>query len=181
MPLPATMTGVEFDALPAEERRDWELIEGDLIEVPCGTPQHNLILVNLAVSLRAFARERRLGVVLPWTDLAVNQATRLRPDLAYFSRETWLGVDVNKVPVTATPDIAVEIISPSETGSMIERKVKQYLDWGVREVWLLDPETRAVYVHVRGGAQPTSALFPDFLVSVAEVFATDQPQVHLTQ
>ena len=174
------MTAAEFDALPEEEGRRWELIDGELLEVSSGTPQHNLILVNLIMLLKAFARAHKLGTVLPETDLAVDPATRLRPDLGYFSRQTWETVDIRKVPVAATPDIAIEIISPSETAAMIERKVKKYLDWGVREVWLLYPETRAIYIHVRAGARAlsegaelTSELIPGFSVPVAEVFETD--------
>jgi Uma2 family endonuclease len=77
-----------------------------------------------------------------------------------------------------TPDIAVEIISPSETGTMIDRKLEVYLKWGVQEVWLIYPETRTLFVHTTGGAQRfsegaflTSELIPGFRVQVADLFA----------
>jgi Uma2 family endonuclease len=181
MAVQALMTAAEFDALPEEEGRKWELLDGELIEVSSATPKHNLILLTLAALLKAFSRQHHLGTVLPETDLAVGPATRLRPDLSYFRRETWQSVDVDRVPVIATPDIAIEIISPSETATTVERKVKKYLGWGVREVWLLYPEIRVIYTHVRNGAQRlsegaflTSDLIPGFNAPVDEIFDIEQ-------
>src|SRR5579863_5889226 len=156
MPVRTLMTAEQFDALPEEEGRKWELLDGELIEVPSATPEHNFILAQLLSLLHGFAISRRLGVVLPETDLAVRANTRLRPDMGFFSAETWRTVDVKRVPVVQTPDIAVEIISPSETATTIHRKVDAYLKWGVQEVWLIDPEVRTLFVHSRAGVQRLS-------------------------
>jgi Uma2 family endonuclease len=84
------MTAEQFDLLPEEEIRNWELLDGELTEVPNPTPLHNRVLVRLAVALEAYSESTRLGVVLPKTDLAVRKETRLRPDLGFFSAKTWL-------------------------------------------------------------------------------------------
>jgi Uma2 family endonuclease len=177
MPVRTLMTAEQFDALPEEEGRKWELLDGELIEVSSATPRHNRILARLLRLLDNFAEERRLGVVLPETDLAVRANTRLRPDFGFFSAETWRTVDLDRVPVVQTPDIAVEIISPSETATTIYRKVDAYLKWGVREVWLIEPEIRIVYVHSRGGVQQlsegaflTSDLVPGWQLQIADLF-----------
>ena len=171
------MTAEQFDALPEEEGRKWELLDGELIEVPSATPEHNLILMRLSSLLHTFAVPRRLGVVLPETDLAVRANTRLRPDFGFFSAETWRKVDVKRVPVVQIPDIAVEIISPSETSTTINRKVEAYLKWGVREVWLIEPEIRTLFVHTLAGAQRLSEgafltpdLVPGFRLQIADLF-----------
>src|SRR5580698_1630752 len=153
MPVQTLMTAEQFDALPEEEGRKWELLDGELIEVPSATPEHNLILMRLSSLLHTFAIPRRLGVVLPETDLAVRANTRLRPDFGFFSAETWRTVDIKRVPVVQTPDIAVEIISPSETVTTINRKIDAYLKWGVQEVWLIEPEARTLAVHSIAGVQ----------------------------
>src|SRR5580704_17707976 len=101
------MTAEPFDALPEEEGRKWELLDGELIEVSSATPEHNRILMRLAFLLYSFAELKKLGVVLPETDLAVRRNTRLRPDLGFFSDETWRSVDLKRVPVVQTPDIAI--------------------------------------------------------------------------
>jgi Uma2 family endonuclease len=171
------MTAEQFDALPEEEGRKWELLDGELIEVSSATPKHNRILGRLFRLLDSYAEARRLGAALLETDLAVRKDTRLRPDLGFFSAETWQSVDLERVPVVETPDIAVEIISPSETAAMVNRKVAAYLDWGVHEVWLIYPETRTLHVHVRGSSQTLtegsfllSDLIPGWRIQIADLF-----------
>jgi len=171
------MTAEQFDALPEEEIRKWELLDGELIEVPSATPKHNRILMELASLLHVYVRKRKLGAVLPETDLAVRKDTRLRPDLGFFSAETWQTVDLDRVPVVQTPDIAIEIISPSETPRNIGRKVDAYLKWGVQEAWLIYPEIRTIELHTSAGVQRlsegaflTSELIPGFRVQIGELF-----------
>lgn len=171
------MTAGQFDALPEEEGRKWELLDEELIEVSSATPKHNRILLELARLLENFARPRKLGAILLETDLAVRKDTRLRPDMGFFSAETWQSVDLDRVPVVETPDITVEIVSPSETAATVNRKVQAYLDWGVHEVWLIYPETRTLHVHVRGGSQTLtegsfllSDLIPGWRIQIAELF-----------
>src|ERR1022692_3670207 len=98
MPVRTLMTAEQFDALPKEEGRKWELLDGELIEVPSATPRHNRILGRLFKLLDSSAEARRLGAVLIETDLAVRANTRLRPDFGFFSAETWRTVDLDRVP-----------------------------------------------------------------------------------
>jgi Uma2 family endonuclease len=148
-----TMTAEQFDALPEEEIRNWELPDGELIEVPSATTLHNRILMRLARNLDEYAETMRLGAVLPETDLVVRKDSRLRPDFGFFLATTWATVDLTKVPVVQTPDIAIEIISPSETIATMQRKVEAYLKWGVHEVWLIFPETSTPFSSTRWPAR----------------------------
>jgi Uma2 family endonuclease len=171
------MTSEQFDALPEEEGRKWELLDAELIEVSSATPKHNRILGRLYKLLDSFAEAKRLGAVLLETDLAVRADTRLRPDMGFFSADTWQSVDLERVPVVQTPDIAIEIISPSETATTVHRNVNAYLKWGVQEVWLIEPEIKTLFVHSPAGVQRlsegawlTSELVPDWRVQVADLF-----------
>jgi Uma2 family endonuclease len=177
MPVRTLMTAEQFDALPEEEGRKWELLDGELIEVSSATPRHNRILGRLFKLLDSFAEARNLGAALIETDLAVRANTRLRPDFGFFSAETWRTIDLERVPVIQTPDIAVEIISPSETVTTIHRKIDAYLKWGVQEVWLIDPEVRTLFVHSRAsvqrlseGAFLTSSFVPGWQLQIADLF-----------
>jgi len=170
------MTAAEFDALPDEEGRNWELLDGELLEVPSGTPRHNLIYAHLMSQLYESAEKRKLGVVLPRTDLAVRENTRLRPDVGFFSVETWRTVDLHRVPVIQTPLIAAEMMSPSENRT-IQRKIDAYLKWGVQEVWLIKPDLRTLGVHtpigvrqLSEGAFLTSDLLPGWQIQIADLF-----------
>ena len=50
----STMAGAQFDALPYEEGRKWELLDGDLIDVPSPTLEHQSIVGTIYASLRAY-------------------------------------------------------------------------------------------------------------------------------
>ena len=86
--------------------------------------------------------------------------------------------DAKVVPIVT--DIAAEVLSPSETPRMIHRKLKQYFAAGVKEVWLIDPESREVEVWT-GPTLPeteftasdsiTSALLPEFTLALPELFS----------
>ena len=171
------MTAERYDALPREEGRNWELLDGELIEVSSATPRHNRILAQLTTLLNAFANARQLGAVLPETDLAVRKDSRLRPDFCFFSTKTWSKVDIDRVPIAQTPEIAVEIISPSESATTIQRKVEAYLAWGIAEIWLIYPETKTLMLHTSIGAQRfsegallTSAHVPGWQLQIAVLF-----------
>lgn len=177
MPVRTLMTAEQFDALPEEEGRTWELLDGNLIEAPSATPEHNLIPGRLFALLYSFVRSGKLGKLLLETDLAVRHDSRLRPDMGFFSAETWRSIELDRVPVRHAPNIAFEIISPSETATTINRKVQAYLAWGVREVWLIYPETRTVEVQVPGSARIladnaflSSSLVPGWRTQISEIF-----------
>ena len=119
----------QFDALPKEEICNWELLYGELIEVPSARPLHNRILAGLTMSLETHPRSRRLGAVLPETDLAVRKDSRLRPGLGFFSAKTW---------------------------ATMQRKIEAYLKWGVHEVWLIFPDINTLFIHTFAGARRLS-------------------------
>ncbi len=164
------MTAEQFDALPEEEGRKWELLDGELIEVSSATPLHNVILARMIRKLESVTDAPGLGMIIPATDLAVQRDSRLRPDLSFFSADTWRAVDIDRVPIVETPDIATEIISPSESAMTIQRKVEAYLAWGVREIWLIYPETKTAIIHDSRGARPVGDYIPGWQVPVSALF-----------
>jgi Uma2 family endonuclease len=141
------------------------------------TPEHNLILGRLFAPLYSFVRPAKPGNLLLETDLAVRQNSRLRPAMGFFSAETWRSIELDRVPVRHAPDIAIEIISPSEIATTITPKVQAYLAWGVREVWRICPETRTVEARVPGSARIlaehaflASMLIPGWQMQISEIF-----------
>lgn len=143
----AKMTGAEFDALPYDEERQWELLEGDLIEVPSATPKHQKMVTNLLLSFVPYLRHDALGRVYPDVEFALSNNTRLRPDVAVLLGDNWSNLDEDKIPVLGAPDIAIEIISPSERTLESARKVQAYLRHGVQEVWQVFPLDRYVLIY----------------------------------
>src|SRR6266849_9577854 len=165
------LTAEEFDNYPFEEDKRYELDEGELIEMCKPAYRHNFALQILLFELMLYFREHRIGEALLSENLyALSPTTRRAPDVAVIlgdrRAELW---DAKVIPII--PDIAVEVLSPSETPSMIHRKLKQYFQAGVKEVWLIDPQSRDAEIWT-GPTLPertltesdtlTSSLLPDF-------------------
>ena len=78
------------------------------------------------------------------------------------------------------PDIAAEVLSPSETPARIHRKLAQYFTAGVKQVWLINPEDRTVEIWtgptlpepaLTGADSITSVLLPGFTLQLPELFS----------
>ena len=137
----ATMTGRQFDALSYEEGRRWELIEGELVEVSSPTPEHQILVQKLLLALvRTFKPSN--GVSCLPTSSLLWPAISASADVLVLLGEKAERLDKSKVPVEGCPDLAIEVISPSERTSDSMRKVDVYLGHGVREVWQVYPKTR---------------------------------------
>ena len=173
------MTGAQFDALPYEEGRRWELLDGELIEVPSPTPRHQMIVGTLVASLREYFQHTGTGGALPDVEFALSNRDRLRPDVCVLLAERWSNLDFDRIPIPGAPDIACEIISPSERTAESARKVRRYLAAGVKEVWQVFPEDQEVIVHTSNA--PVRFLDADQTLStealtgwslpIAEIFA----------
>ncbi len=172
----AKITGAEFDALPYDEGRKWELLSGDLIEVPSPTPKHQDIVLYMAASLSSYVRRNGTGRVYPDVEFGLSANIRLRPDIAVLLQDNWRNLNDQKSPVSGSPDIAIEVISPSERTSESVRKVQAYLRHGVQEVWQVFPmhSTALIYtstsplVLLSPEDSFQSPLLPDWRLPIAE-------------
>ena len=172
----ATMSGLQFDALPYEEGRRWELLEGDCIEVSSPTPRHQEIIFRVQLSLRQYLAGN--GTALAAVEFALSDLIRLRPDVCVLLADRARLLDLDTIPIPGAPDLAVEVISPTERASESQDKVRAYLRNGTREVWQIFPRSRTVSVHtptgrivVEPGSAMTSALLPGCLEWIDQLFA----------
>lgn len=175
------MTAEELYTLPDATADRLELVRGSLVREPPATAEHGSLVARLAVRLGGFVERTGLGMVT--TDagfvLATDPDTVRAPDLAFVARE--------RIPAPGTagaywplaPDLAVEILSPSDTASEIREKVLDYLDAGSRMVWILDPRRRTVAVYrssreirILGAGEELTGedVVPGFSVPVDELF-----------
>lgn len=173
------VTAEELELLPDAER--YELIRGVLYPVsPAGRP-HGRVMGNVAEPLLRHVREQNLGVVYVG-DVGVilerDPDTVLGPDIS-FVRADRLPAGDGRGYMPFVPDLAIEIISPSQTRPEAREKVDSYLAAGVPHVWLFDPRRRTVTVF--GGTGGVTVLteddpldggdlLPGFRLSIADVF-----------
>jgi Uma2 family endonuclease len=101
------------------------------------------------------------------------------PDVSYVRPERIPETGVPEGFWALAPDLAVEIVSPSETADEVREKARDYLAAGTSQVWTIYPRTREVVVHTSDGLSRTydedaTLSFPDFLpgfvCAVAELF-----------
>ncbi|HMD47566.1 MAG TPA: Uma2 family endonuclease [Bryobacteraceae bacterium] len=174
------LTAEQFDNYPFEEDKRYELDEGELIEMTRPAYRHNYVLANLLFEVTLDLRQSGIGQALLSENLyALSPKTRRSPDLAVMlgDRREELK-DATVIPII--PEIAVEVLSPSETKRMVQRKLKQYFAAGVKEVWLVEPEASRVEIWagpnlparaLTGNDILTSPLLPGFELSIAKVFS----------
>lgn len=169
------MTAEEFAARP--ERKDGcreELVGGIVQVAPPVEEPHGDIQFNIAEILRPFVRRHRLGRVRGDAGyrVAADPDYVPGPDASFMSHER-----AAEFPKTGTyrdtaPDLAIEIISPSNRADEMHAKVQRYLAGGARRVWVLYPETRSVTVHRADGDAHTFT-GDDVLTSEDAGFAVD--------
>ncbi len=122
----------------------YEYIKGELIPMPPTSVEHGYISVNLSSLLHLYVRENQLGRVLSETGFRVGERV-LIPDIAFISTDR-IPIDPSKAsPVP--PDLAVEVVSPTDILQRIQDKVFAYLEAGTQLVWVLEPRAKSVTVY----------------------------------
>jgi Uma2 family endonuclease len=180
-PSPGHATVQDVLDVHARERRLCELVDGTLVEKPMGYKE-SMIAIALAAALRDFVRARNLGIVTGEAGMMRLFPDLVRiPDVAFVSRDRLPGgkVPSEQVPLLA-PDLAVEVLSPSNTQREMERKRGEYFRSGVRLVWIVDIDERAVNVYtapehpvkLSGSAVlDGGVVLPGFSLSLTDLFA----------
>ena len=172
------MTVEDFAQMTTADTEDYELVDGELILMSSANPMHAYICGLLVQLLRNYFDRTTAGMVLGEVDCRIGIRTVRRPDLAIFLRGRLKDIDRNKVPLPFAPDIAVEVLSPSETVGDVHRKALEYLGAGCQEVWQLDHENGELFVQtdsgirlLRAGAVLDSPLLPGFSAAVSTLLA----------
>lgn len=140
-----TTTLVTYDdylTLPADGRR-YEIIEGELYMTPAPVTEHQRILGRLFRLLDEFVRKNNLGeVFVAPTDVVLSMTDVVQPDILFISKGH--SHIITKKNIISAPDLVIEIIS--EGTETIDRTMKKtlYEKYGVKEYWIVDPETKTI-------------------------------------
>ncbi len=159
----------------------YELIEGELIEVSPQGRLHGRVLSKLNSILDNEVVTDDAGELLVGDVgfvLSRNPDTVLAPDLAFVRAERLVGAGDGYLDFA--PDLAIEVVSPSNTLSDIARKVQLYLANGSSEVWVVRPREREIIVHCneasavifRDDELLQSSVFPGKHISLGRMFQT---------
>lgn len=171
------MTAEDLLNMPDDGNRH-ELIKGELLTMPVPKLRHGFVTAKLLVLLYNHITANNLGLLVGESGfhLETGPDTVLGPDIAFVARER-IGDDMDRF-FPGAPDLAVEVLSPSDRRGKVERKTALYLELGGKSVWNINPRNRTVEV-VRADGQRrvfhesdelVDDTVPGFRVLVSKIF-----------
>ena len=180
-PSPGTATVRDFLDVQEKEDRLYELIDGVLVEKTTGYFESRMASV-LIYLMESFLQDNNLGFVVGESAATQLLPEQVRiPDVAFVS---WDSLPERKVPreplPSVVPDLAVEVLSKSNTKKEMDRKLQDYFQSGVRLVWYLDPPTQTAQVYTspeeyksvdKNGTLEGGDVLPGFSLSMQDWFA----------
>jgi len=188
-----TYTADEFYDLVAEREDDrrFELIEGYVVEMAPPRSINSYIAMLIGIHLGTYVLENDLGYVFGADGGYILRPGDVRVPYASFVIKERITGQMPKW-IEGAPDLAIEVISPSESSTVISRKTHLYFDSGAQVVWLIHPDDKFAEVCVgtedghrvtrigEGGNLTAPSIFPDFelplhkILPPPDLFQTDE-------
>lgn len=178
------ITAEELWTMPEPSGGRRELVDGEIVEMSPATLLHGVIVTTASRLIDDFVRQHDLGIVAAGD---VGFVLRRDPDLVRAPDVAFVAWD--RVPESGLPDrgfwegpptLAVEVVSPDDRAAEIHAKVRDYLEAGTGQVWVLWPEQRSVTVHEPDGSArdlgpdarlESTGVLPGFATPVETLFA----------
>lgn len=180
-PYPGTATEEDVLAIHAREGRLFELVDGVLVQKGMGLLE-SFLASYLSALLHAFIHPRKLGIIAGEGGMLKLSSGLVRiPDISFISWDRIPGRKVTTQPIPKlAPNLAVEVLSASNTPAEMKRKRREYFKAGVLLIWIIDPEKRTVMVYtsvknVRTLTEKDTLdggdVLPGFTLALADLFA----------
>jgi Uma2 family endonuclease len=175
------ITVEEFWAMPEDSGHRYELVDGELVDMD-GAPPHGRMTGEIYLLLRLHVSNAGLPLdVGVTTGFAMGGHTLRFPDVhvTRWERMAEYDEDAGGWPRFA-PDVAIEVVSPSNTSSELALKAREYFANGAAAMWIVDPDPRAVTIRRPGAADVVFGSddvmtgepeIPGFSCAVADIFA----------
>lgn len=177
------ITADDFMAMGGD--RYCELIRGQVVDMVRPCPQHGILMARVSQRLLNYMDQGSLGFVLdgdPGYLIERDPDTVRGPDVSFVSRKRVKGVDLRRF-FPGAPDLAIEIVSPSDRFAKVEEKVQMWLATGTTVVWVIEPDLRLAFVYREGegrreiqedGHLTADDLLPGFRLSLRDLLTISQ-------
>ena len=177
------LTATDYWHLP-DNGMQRALVRGEVVEAMPPGGRHGVIAAILSTLLHLWARSGPRGVVGVESGFVLgrNPDTVRGPDVFYVRPARIPAGGIPEAFWEIAPDLAVEVVSPTETAEEIREKIRDYLQAGTPLVWVIYPRTQEVVVHTPDGLARTLSIgdtlgapdvLPGFNCTVAELFAAE--------
>jgi Uma2 family endonuclease len=170
-----SLTIDDFERLPAEAVRNRELVDGALVDVSGNTPIHNKVRDRLIALLLSWLNQNHTGDAIAEQEYFLGNAHG--PDVSYYGADKLPLVDNHKRVQRFVPDLAVEIVSATDTYENLMCKKDRYHRAGTGEVWLVSTERTEITIYTAAGVRIVSSgdtlasdLLPGFAIAVDDLF-----------
>ena len=184
-PTPGTATEKDVIEILDRENRLFELVDGTLVEKPMGYEESEIACL-IITALNNFVRPRKLGIVTgPDGTIRLFAGLVRMPDVAFASWDRFPGRKRPKVAIpNLAPELAVEVLSKSNTQAEMKRKLEEYFDAGVRAGLDGGPQEadrarahvgRAVGLAQVGQSLDGGDVLPGFTLALKELFEEQTP------
>jgi Uma2 family endonuclease len=179
-PWPGTATADDVQEIHAHEKRLFEMVDGILVEKTMGLIE-SFLAMEIGRLLGNWVKPRKLGLVAGEAGMMRLTSGRVRiPDVSFLTWDRLPGRKAPREPIPElVPDLAVEVLSSSNTKQEMDDKLREYFRCGVRLVWYVDPSSRTVAVYT-STEQPLTLsaeqvldggqVLPGFTLSLKELF-----------
>jgi Uma2 family endonuclease len=137
----------DYQQFPDDGKR-YEIIEGEVYVTPAPSADHQRVLRDLVLMVAPWVEKKKLGEIFfaPF-DVVMDQTNVVQPDLVFIAKEH---ADRIAHGLTGSPELAVEILSPTTRKRDRTIKLRTYEQHGVGHLWLIDPESHDLEEYVLG-------------------------------
>ncbi|MCS6870693.1 MAG: Uma2 family endonuclease [Anaerolineae bacterium] len=177
-----------FLKLPENAHKRFELHHGAIHEMSPSSELPTVLAMRLAILLGSYVYSAGLGILTGAdSGFALTPNDVLSPDVAFIRAERLTGIR-RRGFFQIAPDLAVEVVSPSDSIPTVQRKAARYLALGVREVWIIYPDEQTADIYCASSVPDrlevqqiaadgvlTSDLLPDFRLPLQQLFALGTP------
>ena len=180
------LTVEQLEQLPEIDDISYELDQGELVEVPSTNLRHNWIRGKSARLLgNHLEAHKGQGIILEEQRFRLAEDIVRGPDVALIGPEQLRLLDWDKWAQAFAPTLVIEVTSPSNTVDRLAKKIRQYLEAGVRTVWIIVTPMREIHVYAAGArpkilctgdALEEPTLLPGFSVRVADLFPDESAE-----
>jgi len=165
----------------ADDSFRYELVKGEIRKMSPAGSEHGKIAMRLGARLELYVEANNLGQVFAAETgfrISSNPDTVRAPDVAFVSRERIEKTGTPEGYFPGAPDLAIEVVSPSDAYAEVEEKVGDWLDAGAKMVVVVNPGKRSISIHLPSGITLLKEsdtlnggeVVPGWSVSVKELF-----------
>jgi Uma2 family endonuclease len=172
----------EFINQPENADKRFELDEGIIHELAASSATPSIIAAEITAFFRAYVRQHKNGYVTS-ADGGFEQSPKnvLMPDVGFISKARQPNRPTRYFKIA--PDLAVEVVSPTDSIRAVQRKARKYIAYGTRLVWVIYPDdkTAEIYRPAEGGILVQEIniegildggeILPGFMLAMKDIFA----------